>query len=196
MGYETIGVTRLTPHIGGEISGIDLTRPLTNHQVHELNDALLDNGVIFFRDQPIDVATLKAFGQHFGKLHIHSGMKGMDGHPEVRPLHADASSKHVAGEEWHTDLSCDPIPPMGSILHIHTLPPVGGDTVFGSMYAAYDALSPYMQNYLETLTATHDGGLVFRRFNPDGKFNVSTHPVIVRHPVTKRKVIYVNRAYT
>jgi taurine dioxygenase len=196
MGYETIGVTRLTPHIGGEISGIDLTRPLTNHQVHELNDALLDNGVIFFRNQPIDVATLKAFGQHFGKLHIHSGMKGMDGHPEVRPLHADASSKHVAGEEWHTDLSCDPIPPMGSILHIHTLPPVGGDTVFGSMYAAYDALSPYMQSYLETLTATHDGGLVFRRFNPDGKFNVSTHPVIVRHPVTKREVIYVNRAYT
>jgi taurine dioxygenase len=196
MTYETIAVARLTPHIGGEVSGIDLIKPLTNRQIHDLNEALLDNGVIFFRDQPIDVPTLKSFGQHFGKLHIHSAMKGMGDHPEVRPLHADQNSKHVAGEEWHTDLSCDPIPPMGSILHIHTLPPTGGDTLFSSMYAAYDALSPQLQNYLEGLTATHDGGLVFRRFNPDGKYNVSTHPVIVKHPITKKKVIYVNRAYT
>ena len=126
--------------------------------------------------------TLKHFGQHFGKLHVHSAMKGMEEHPEVRLLHADANSKHVAGEEWHTDLSCDPIPPMGSILHIHTLPPIGGDTCFASMYAAYDALSPRMKAYLEGLTATHDGGLVFRRFNPDGKYNVSIHPVIVAPP--------------
>lgn len=196
MAYETITVTRLTPHIGGEVSGIDLTKPLSNRQVHDLNEALLDNGVIFFRDQPIDVPTLKTFGQHFGKLHIHSAMKGMAAHPEVRPLRADENSKHVAGEEWHTDLSCDPIPPMGSILHIHTLPPTGGDTIFSSTYAAYDALSPRMQTYLEGLTATHDGGLVFRRFNPDGKYNVSVHPVIVRHPVTKKKIIYVNRSYT
>ena len=129
--------------------GIDLTRPLTNRQVDDIHQALLDNGVIFFRDQPIDVPTLKQFGQHFGNLHVHSAMKGMEEHPEVRLLHADEKSKHVAGEEWHTDLSCDPIPPMGSILHIHTLPPVGGDTCFASMYAAYDALSPGMQDYLE-----------------------------------------------
>ena len=197
MAYETIAVKALTPHVGGEVSGIDLTKPLSNRQVHDLNEALLDHGVIFFRDQPIDVPTLKHFGQHFGKLHIHSAMKGMsDEHPEVRPLHADANSKHVAGEEWHTDLSCDPIPPMGSILHIHTLPVVGGDTIWSSMYKAYEMLSPQMKDLLENLTAVHDGGLVFRRFNPNGKYNVSTHPVIVKHPVTKKKVIYVNRSYT
>jgi taurine dioxygenase len=196
MDYDTIAVRRLTPHIGGEVSGIDLQQPLSNRQVDDLHQALLDHGVIFFREQPIDVPTLKHFGQRFGKLHVHSAMKGMEEHPEVRLLHADANSKHVAGEEWHTDLSCDPIPPMGSILHIHTLPPTGGDTCFASMYAAYDALSPRMQAYLEGLTATHDGGLVFRRFNPNGKYNVSVHPVIVRHRETKRKVIYVNRAYT
>jgi len=193
--YETIQAKRLTPHIGAEISGIDLTKPLDERQVRDIRQALLDHLVIFFREQPIDVATLKAFGQHFGKLHIHQ-LKGMEGHPEVRPLHADANSKHVAGEDWHTDLSCDPIPPMGSILHIHTLPPTGGDTIWTSMYAAYDALSPRMQAYLEGLTATHDGGPVFRLFNPGGKYPVSVHPVIVKHPETKRKAIYVNRAFT
>ena len=193
--YETIQAKRLTPHIGAEISGIDLTKPLDERQVRDIRRALLDHLVIFFREQPIDVATLKAFGQHFGKLHIHQ-LKGMEGHPEVRPLHADANSKHVAGEDWHTDLSCDPIPPMGSILHIHTLPPTGGDTIWTSMYAAYDALSPRMQAYLDGLTATHDGGPVFRLFNPSGKYPVSVHPVIVKHPETKRKAIYVNRAFT
>src|ERR1700744_5072329 len=146
MGYETIEVKDLTPHVGGEISGIVQPKPLSNRQVEDLHEALLDRGVIFFRDQPIDVPTLKTFGQHFGKLHIHSAMKGRSDHPEVRPLHADANSKHVAGEEWHTDLSCDPIPPMGSILHIHTLPPVGGDTIWSSMYKAYEMLSPEMKH--------------------------------------------------
>jgi len=193
--YQTIQANPLTPHIGAEISGIDLTKPLGAQQVRDIRQALLDHLVIFFREQPIDVATLKAFGQHFGELHIHQ-LKGMEGHPEVRALHADAKSKHVAGEDWHTDLSCDPIPPMGSILHIHTLPPVGGDTIWTSMYAAYDALSPRMQSYLEGLTATHDGGPVFRLFNPGGNYPVSVHPVIVKHPETKRKAIYVNRAFT
>jgi len=188
--YETIQAKRLTPHIGAEISGIDLTKPLDERQVRDIRQALLDHLVIFFREQPIDVATLKAFGQHFGKLHIHQ-LKGMEGHPEVRPLHADANSKHVAGEDWHTDLSCDAIPPMGSILHIHTLPPTGGDTIWTSMYAAYDALSPRMKSYLSGLTATHDGTRVFGAGTP-----VSVHPLIIRHPVTGKKVIFVNTDFT
>jgi taurine dioxygenase len=195
LAYETIKTKRLTPHIGAEISGIDLTKPLNDAQVRDIRKALLDNLVIFFRDQPVDVPTLKAFGQSFGKLHI-SPLKGMDAHPEVRPLHADHNSKHVSGEDWHSDLTCDPVPPMGSILHLHTLPQTGGDTIWTSMYAAYDALSPRLQSYLEGLTATHDGGPVFRLFNPSGKFPVAVHPVIVKHPETKRKVIFVNRAFT
>lgn len=196
MSYETITVERMTPHIGAEIGNIDLRKPLTNRQVEELHDALLENQVIFFRDQDIDLDQQKALGRHFGDLHLHTGMKGLEQHPEVRPIHADANSKHVAGEDWHTDLSCDPIPPMGSILHLHTLPPIGGDTLFASMYAAYDALSERMKTYLDGLTATHDGGIAFRRFNPDGKFPISVHKVIPRHPETKRKLIYVNRGFT
>jgi taurine dioxygenase len=195
MSYESISVTRLSPHIGAEIGRIDLTKPLSNRQAQEVHDALIENQVIFFRDQPIDVATLKSFGRLFGKLHIHP-LKGMDGHPEVRALHADANSKHVSGEEWHTDMSCDPVPPMGSILYLHTLPPIGGDTIFASMYAAYDALSPRMKSFLEGLTATHDGMLAFGRFDPTKKYPVAVHPVITRHPVSKKKLIYVNRGFT
>lgn len=196
MHYETISVTALTPHIGAEIGGIDLTQPLSVPQVSDVRAALLAHGVIFFRDQSIDLPTHKALGQRFGELHFHSSRKGLDEHPEVRPIHADADSKHIAGEEWHTDLSCDPIPPMGSILHLHTLPAVGGDTIFASMYAAYDALSPRMKTYLEGLTATHDGGIAFRRFDPAGKYPISIHAVVPRHPETKRKLLYVNRGFT
>jgi taurine dioxygenase len=194
--YQTITVTPLTPHVGAEIGGIDLIRESSATQIAEIRAALVEHGVVFFREQPIDIGTLKRFGQRFGELSIHSSRKGLDEHPEVRPIHADANSKHVAGEEWHTDLSCDAIPPMGSILHIHTLPPVGGDTIWASMYAAYEALSDRMKTYLEGLTATHDGRLAFGRFDPNGKYPVNVHRVIVRHPETKRPVLYVNRGFT
>ncbi len=162
----------------------------------DIRNALLAHGVVFFREQAIDIPILKQLGQHFGELSIHSGRKGLDDHPEVRPIHADANSKHVAGEDWHTDLSCDASPPMGSILHLHTLPPIGGDTIWASMYAAYDALSDRMKQYLDGLTATHDGGVAFRRFDPNGKYPLNVHPVVVRHPETKRRVLYVNRGFT
>jgi taurine dioxygenase len=194
--YATIRVEPLTPRIGGIVSGVDLTQAVSQQQIDDIRAALLDHQVIFFRNQPLDLETHKALGRRFGELHVHSAMPGLEQHPEVRPIHADEKSKHVAGEEWHTDLSCDRVPPMGSILHLHTLPPLGGDTLFASMYAAYDALSDRMKDYLEGLTATHDGGLAFRRFKPDGKFPISTHPVIARHPETKRKLIYVNRGFT
>lgn len=194
--YQTITVTPLNPHVGAEIGAIDLRRPLEPTQVADIRKALLAHGVVFFREQPIDVPTLKRLAQCFGELSIHSGRKGLEEHPEVRPIHADAHSKHVAGEDWHTDLSCDAIPPMGSILHIHTLPPLGGDTIWASMYAAYDALSPRMKQYLEGLTATHDGGIAFRRFDPHGQYPINVHPVIVRHPETLRPLLYVNRGFT
>jgi len=85
---------------------------------------------------------------------------------------------------------------MGSILYMHTLPPLGGDTVFASMYAAYDALSEGMKAYLEKLTAFHDGKLAFGRFDPSGSYPTASHKVIRTHPVTGRKLIYVNRGFT
>jgi len=195
-GVTQFQTRRLSPHIGAEVSGIDLTKPISDVQAQMLRDAQLEHLVLFFRDQPIDIEQLKALGRCFGELHIHTGMKGMEQHPEVRQFHIDEHSKHVPGEEWHTDLSCDPIPPMGSILYLHTVPPVGGDTLFASMYAAFDALSPRMQAYLDGLTATHDGARAFTRFNPDGKYPRSEHAVVARHPETKRKLLYVNSGFT
>jgi taurine dioxygenase len=195
MAYATIQAQRLTPALGAEITGVDLSQPLSAVQVEDLHQAIADHQVIFFRDQALDPASLKRVGRAFGELQAHA-LKGLPEHPEVRKLHADETSKHVAGEEWHTDMSCLPTPPMGSILYMHTLPTLGGDTVFSSMYAAYDALSPAMKAHLETLTATHDGALAFGRFDPDGKYPKAVHPVIRTHPVTGKKVLFVNRGFT
>ncbi len=87
---------------------------------------------------------------------------------------------------------------MGSILHMQVIPPVGGDTLFASMYAAYEALSPRLQAFLETLTATHDGATAFSKYNPNsGKtYPVAVHPVIARHPVSGRKLLFVNSGFT
>ena len=196
MQYQFISVAPLSPYIGAEISGCDITGTLEKAVVDEIRAALLQHQVIFFRRQNFTPAGLKRFGLYFGNLHIHSGMKGMDEHPEVRSIIADENSRHVSGELWHTDLSCDPITPMGSILNIKELPAVGGDTLFSSMYAAYDELSERMKAYLEGLTATHDGGPAFKRFDPDRKYNISVHPVIRPHAETGRKTIYVNRGFT
>jgi taurine dioxygenase len=203
MTYETIQVTPSTPNIGAEIEGIDLSRPLGNRQVDELHDALAAYQVLFFRDQELDYDSAKAVGRHFGDLHIHPNTPGPDGHPEILPIHADANSKRIAGERWHSDVSCDPEPPLGSILYLHTVPPVGGDTLFASQYAAYEALSPRMKTYLEGLAAFHDGAPSYRATN--AKIGVpetgrvypsATHPVVRTHPVTGRKALYVNRGFT
>jgi taurine dioxygenase len=196
MTYETISVTKLTPHIGAEIGNIDLTRPLSNRQVDELHRAFAENLVIFFRDQKIDHEHQKALARHFGELHVHVGpsteSKPLPGQPEVRALHFDETSEKIAGERWHTDQSCAEIPPLGSILYLHTVPPDGGGaTLFASMYAAYDALSDKMKSYLEGMTATHDGR---RAFGPNAPINI--HPVVVKHPVSGRKLLFVNRGQT
>lgn len=199
MTYKSISVEPVTPHVGAEITNVDLTVPLSNAQVEDIHQALAVHGVLFFRDQAMDLEMLKRLGRHFGELHIHSGRKGMSEHPEIRPIYADSESKHVAGEGWHTDLSCEPVPPMGSILHMHVVPPAGGDTLFASMYAAYDALSPKLQSILEGLTATHDGAVGFAKYGeavPGKTYPVAVHPIVARHPVTGRKLLFVNSGFT
>ena len=203
MTYETLRVTPLTPHLGAEISGIDLRAALGNRAIEELHAALAEHQVIFFRNQRLDYESAKALGRHFGELHIHPNTPGPDGHPEIFPLHTDETSKRVAGERWHSDVSCDPEPPLGSILYLHTVPSVGGDTLFASQSAAYEALSPRMKVYLDGLTALHDGGFYYREANakvgiPEtGKiYPHAIHPVVRTHPVTGRRTLFVNRGFT
>jgi taurine dioxygenase len=201
MPYASIQIDKLTPHVGGVVSGVDLSQPLDESTFKQVHDALIDNGVIFFRDQHLTPEQQKAFGRRFGELHIHpAAPKEVPDHPEILVIHADENSKHVAGENWHSDVSCDPEPPMGSILYMHELPPVGGDTLFASMYAAYEALSEPMKRFLEPLTARHEGEHVYRgRYGVDdtGKtFPAAEHPVIRTHPVSRRKALFVNGGFT
>jgi taurine dioxygenase len=203
MTYETIRVEPVTPSLGAEIHDIDLTGPPSNRQIDELHDALATYQVLFFRDQRLDYHSAKALGRRFGDLHVHPNTPGPEGHPEILPIHADAGTKRIPGAQWHSDVSCDGQPPLGSILYLHTVPMAGGDTVFASQHAAYDALSPGLKAYLHGLTAFHDGGPYYRRSNAKldiaetGKIYPSAnHPVVRTHPVTGRKALYVNRLFT
>ena len=203
MSYTALKPRQVSPHLGAEIEDIDITRPLTNRQVEELRSALGEFGVLFFRDQPFDHDSQKRFGRYFGELDIHPNTPGPDGHPEILPIHADANSKVIAGERWHSDVSCHQEPPLGSVLHLHTIPPIGGDTLFASSYAAYEALSPRLKAYLEGLTALHSGERNYRRRNAlngiDDRgrvFPQAVHPVVVKHPISGRKALYVNRLFT
>ena len=203
MGYETIEITPMTPRIGAEVSGIDLTKSLGNQQFQELHDALMEHSVLFFRNQDVDVEQHKNFGRLFGDLHIHPGSPPPPGHPEILIVHADKDSKHIAGENWHSDVTCDAEPPMGSILHLWEVPKSGGDTLFASMEAAYDDLSERMKIYLDGLSATHSGEQIYRgRYNnqkhddTNVTYPRNVHPVVRTHPVTGRKSIFVNKTFT
>ena len=200
--YETITVDKLTPIIGAEIGGIDLTRPLSNRQQDEVHRALAENLVIFFRDQPLTPQQHMAFGRLFGELHVHPAAPHEPGMPEMMIIHSDKDSPRANGEGWHSDVSCEQEPPMGSILHIEKCPPKGGDTLFANMYAAYEALSDRMKAYLEGMTAIHDGEHVYRGlFTYKGVtdkpvYPRAEHPVVRTHPVTGRKCLYVNTGFT
>jgi taurine dioxygenase len=203
MGYESISVTPVTPRIGADVEGVTLAQPLSNRQVDELHQALAEHQVLFFRDQPLDAESHKRLGRYFGELHIHPNTPGPEGHPEILPIHADGNSRRINGEYWHSDVSCDEEPPLGSILYLHTVPGSGGDTLFASQYAAYDALSPRLKVYLEGLTATHSGDHVYRRNNAlegrgdGGKvFPRASHPIVRTHPVSRRKALFVNSNFT
>ncbi len=202
MGYHSIELRKSSPNIGAEVFGVDLSKPLGNQQFQEVHDALMDCLVLFFRDQRLSVEQQKELGRRFGKLHTHPASPDVvPGHPEVMVIKADATSKHIAGEDWHSDVSCDPEPPMGTILHLTEVPPDGGgDTMFANMYLAYETLSEPIRKLVDGLTAIHDGEPFYRgRYDVDDrskKYPRAEHPVVRTHPVTGKKCLFVNRFFT
>jgi len=195
-------LTKLTPLCGAELRGIDLARPLDDPAVKSLEGALAEHCVLFFRDQSLTPEQQKTLGRRFGELHLHPAWPRLvPGHPEIMEIYADDKSKRVAGEDWHSDVSCDPEPPLGTILYMLEVPPVGGDTLFANMYAAWESLSAPMRRMLEGMTALHDGEYVYRgRYEgavEEGKiYPRSEHPVVRTHPVSGRKALFVNRTFT
>ncbi len=202
MVYERINVEPIAGALGAEVRGIDLTEPLADATVAEIQDAWMHHQVLFFRDQAIGPERHKAFARRFGDLHVHPVLPSRrdEGHPEIVVLESDASRPFVA-ESWHSDVTFERRPPLGSVLRGAVIPEWGGDTMWSSMYAAYEALSSAMQRLLSELRAVHDGG-AFQALATEAQRRElaqderTTHPVIRTHPVTGRKAIFVNSTFT
>jgi len=197
----SIRIDPVSPVIGAEVSGVDLSTPFEKETFEKLETALMIHLVLFFRDQPLSFEKHKAFGRLFGELHIHPAAPKDGEHPEILVVHGDDTVKFVAGEVWHSDVSCDSEPPMGSILRIAEVPSLGGDTLFASMYAAYEALSDRLQRLLGELTAIHDGRQYYvKRYGGghlrDGTYPTAEHPAVRTHPITGRQALYVNEGFT
>jgi taurine dioxygenase len=190
----------LTPRTGAEVLDIDLSAPLDDTVIHEIEQLLVNYGVVFFRDQHLSREQHRDLGKRFGALHIHPAAKAPEGFPELIVIHADAELKGTADFGWHTDVSCDIEPPAASMLYMRTVPAVGGDTLFSNMYLAYEGLSAPMQAYLEGLTARHEGATYrnksYKSESEGRQVPITDHPVVCTHPVSGRKALFVNSGFT
>jgi len=195
-------IRSITPQCGAEVVGVNLGERLDDESIDQLSLALAEHCVLVFRDQELSPADQKSFGNRFGELHQHPDWPWLvDGHPEIMEIRADENSTRIAGEQWHSDVSCDAEPPLGSVLYMRETPTSGGDTLFANMCAAFDALSPAMQTILTGLTAVHDGEQVYRQGYgqtpaSDKTYPRSEHPVVRTHPLSGRQALFVNRTFT
>ncbi|MEM6484894.1 MAG: TauD/TfdA family dioxygenase [Pseudomonadota bacterium] len=199
-------LNHLTPGIGTEILGIDLREPHSQETIDYLAELLVERKVLFFRDQPLTRGEHVAFAARFGELEVHPFTPNDPEHPEVIHLVNDRD-RPPSINVWHSDVTWRSEPSLGSILRARLLPSVGGDTLFANMEAAYDALDDGLKEQLEGLQAVHDNENFLRAMAKRGasdaevaarraQFPPVTHPVVRTHPVSGRKSLYVNRAFT
>lgn len=196
--FKSIDVKRFNPIIGCEISGVDLSQAVTPEQVADIRQALTEYHVLVFRDQDLNPETQKAFARNFGTLRK-MALEDIDGDdPEIVLIQATDASNFVAGEVWHTDGTASKEPAWAQMLHIHQTPEIdcGGDTVFANMHLAYEMLSPGMKEMLDGMTAIHDASVPWAGYDAPPNLPRIEHPVIVKHPDTGRKMLYVNPGFT
>lgn len=204
----SLHITPLTKNIGAEVEGIQLSEPLTDANRHAINDALLAHQVLFFRRQPITPRQQRDFAGQFGDLHVHPVYPNIPEHPQIMVLDTDANNL-PDNDNWHTDVTFIPTPPAAAILAAKQLPPTGGDTLWASGIAAYEALSAPLQRLLDGLQAEHDFVKSFpasrHAITPAGaeqweatrrKHPPLLHPVIRTHPISGRKALFVNEGFT
>ncbi|MBV6289463.1 taurine dioxygenase [Pseudomonas aegrilactucae] len=204
----SLTITPLSPALGAQISGIDLTREISPEQRDAVEQALLQHQVLFFREQPLNPQQQADFAARFGDLHIHPIYPNVPQTPQVLVL--DTAVTDVRDNAiWHTDVTFLPTPAMGAVLSAKQVPAYGGDTLWASGIAAYAALSAPLRQLLDGLTATHDFTKSFplerfgntpedlarweaaRRNNPP-----LSHPVVRTHPVSGRTSLFVSEGFT
>jgi taurine dioxygenase len=209
--FNTIEVSPLSPALGGIISGVDIAAGISDEQFAEIRQAFIDYSVIFLRDQQITPDQHIEFARRWGEINVNRFFQAVDSHPIIAEVRKEADQEKNIGAEWHTDHSYDEIPAMGSILYAREVPTVGGDTLFASMYAAYDALSDGLKQMLSSMNAEHSSRHVFgevaysdrdlddlgsRLGNTEAATQDAIHPVIIRHPLSGRPALYVNGDFT
>ena len=205
---QAVEVQRLAGALGAELPGIDLTR-LDDPTVGVLRSALFDYGVIFMRNQHFSAEQQKALARVFGSIFVHPNFKGGGDDPEIVMVRRNPGDAAIVGEEWHSDTAMMAEPPLGAVLYGIEIPPYGGDTLFASQYAAFEALSPAMQRLLSTLKAVNSDRNVAGpraalnakrstkvREDADWVETSNLHPVVRTHPETGRKALFVSRPYT
>ncbi|MBH67068.1 MAG: taurine dioxygenase [Rhodospirillaceae bacterium] len=208
--YSLIDVKPVSGALGAEIYGVDMQQPISDGQFSEIKEAFGEYSVIFFRDQILTPEQEIAFAERWGKINVNRFFSAVDGYPQIALVVKDADQRNNIGGSWHTDHSYDSEPALGSVLFAHHVPKSGGDTLFASMSRAYDTLSEGLKDTLNSLRARHSSRHVFgparaakgdddtvgRIKNSEAAMQDAIHPVVITHPETGRKGLYVNPGFT
>lgn len=204
---STIRVEQDGAYLGALVTGVDLSKPLSDADLDVLTKAHAEYGLLIFRDQQMSADDLIAFGSRFGKLSVHPFAPNSGVKPELITFRNDEKNPPFGTDCWHSDETFRIAPPMGTMLRATDVPSFGGDTMFASMTAAWEGLSDRMQHFISGLEAWHD----FKVFKPlfgesaegrrqlrdfEEEYPPALHPVVTKHPVTGRSTIFVNPQFT
>ncbi len=202
---NSFNIKPFAPNLGAVITNVNLSNDINDAELKGIRDAFHKYQVLFFQNQSeISPRNHIKLGRYFGELHIHPAAPKMKNYPQIFEINTDKNSKIANGaEDFHSDVSCDIEPPLGTMLQLHILPECGGDTMFANMYMAYEALSNPMQKFLSDLKASHESEHFYRgRYKTESNDESKTeypsaiHPVIRIHPETGKKAIFVNKFFT
>lgn len=208
---EELNVAPSGGGVGATVLGIDLTQDVSDNLIGVLREALGQYGVLFFRDQDLTPEQHVSLAERFGAINVNRFFGHVDGYPMIAEVRKEPTHKANIGGGWHTDHSYDQAPAMGSILLARETPPLGGDTLFANMYTAYESLSAGLKKTLDGLQALHSSRHAFgaearyrregtdltdRLGNPDAALQDAVHPVVIRHPISGRRALYVNPGFT
>ncbi|HZK89598.1 MAG TPA: TauD/TfdA family dioxygenase [Stellaceae bacterium] len=211
MSYRTISVNPISGALGAEISGVDVAQKLDDAVIGEIRRALVDNCVIFFRDQHLTPDQHLAFGRRFGELQIHDFVEGMEANEQILEVRKEEYETRNFGGGWHTDVSYLEQPALGSVLYAREVPAYGGDTMFANQYLAYETLSDGLKAMLGEMRAMHSARKSYGLYSPRAVANAKSsmkiratdeahgevdHPVVRTHVESGRKSLYVHGGFT